>query len=935
MEQTNQTQNNQNNQLNLEVKDQNKNFQNPQNQNEKTKKKSQSQQNINETNIEQLKKLKECIENMDETSLLTLLNKEPIKESILNKGLCLAVQKYNTNMHEIIRLLLYRGASPDCYFHYVDTSPNIIKEIEENDKVTCLMYACFKGYIEIIDLLMNGKPDINLRDKSGKNALFYALYDKSDNFDVVHYLIKQGIEVNCEGKVEGKNGLIIHTPLSYAAANNLKKSFKTLLDNGANPNYKTFPNEDTILHITVRNGNLDIIKELINVNGIKLEEKNKNGKTPRDIALSNSQNEIYKILTEKINEVNKIEKESANDLLNEESNNENKKIVKNKEKHLLNIRNDSDNEHKIQEKIQINSNNNNTNFSNNNNLNLINNNNSSYINNNIENMNNKNIEQKQKKKYNLISELSNKFPNYRNNKNIYLKKPKHYNNLSSSFQIPIKFNTNINKLDTSFNSFISFDTLSTPTLTIDFSQGKINYESKIAQLTKELKETQEKKENLQNEIICLKKDLDTLNLNGKKLKEKINEQEKKYTELENQNKIQLEKYKKENEELKNEITLMQKEYSEIFEKYKILEQNNKNNTNITINPNNPTQYSLYLNKKFINFTYDHMYVLNCLSKDIKDYQQFVKEHIEREQSLYDTLIQNIQISVDESIHDYDVHLYGSHATNLCLPWSDLDVVLVPRNNNNNNQNSNINNQILLNQLYENIKKKEWVKESKYISSASIPIIKLICDDTFNNMPIDISIQDERHFGLKCVELVKGFILQYECLKPLVLVLKNILKRANLNDPYKGGISSYGLILMIVTFLQTQKKIGKDISNNENNLGRLFFDFVNHYGLKFEPSKYIIYARTNEDEDSDDLNIQNIQIGNELVIIDPLNPSNNVAKSCFQFFNIKMSLIICIITLKEDCECGCHYTGAGEAYNNLNADHCFLKRIFNSVKRFQI
>jgi DNA polymerase sigma len=26
--------------------------------------------------------------------------------------------------------------------------------------------------------------------------------------------------------------------------------------------------------------------------------------------------------------------------------------------------------------------------------------------------------------------------------------------------------------------------------------------------------------------------------------------------------------------------------------------------------------------------------------------------------------------------DYEVRLYGSHATNLCLQWSDLDVVLV-------------------------------------------------------------------------------------------------------------------------------------------------------------------------------------------------------------------------------------------------------------------
>ena len=902
----NQSLKNQNISFFREEKDVNKINQNFQNLKEKNQKKSTSP--IKSTENEHAKKLKEFIENYDETSLQNLVIKENIKESILNKGLCLALQKYSSKMEGIIELLLYRGANPDCNFHYIDTSNNLIPEIEENDKVTCLMYACFKGYIELIFLLMKSKHDINLTDKSGKNALFYALYDKSDNFDVVDYLIKDGINVNCEGKVDGKNGSIIHTPLSYAAANNLKRSVKTLLKNGADPNYKTLPSEDSILHITVKNGNLDIVQELICVDGIKLEEKNKAGKTPRDIALVNSQNEIYRILTEKINEVNKIEKESANDLLNEESHNGNKKKLKGKEKNLLNIRNDSDIEHKNHDKINVNSN---TNINNNLNNNI----------NNIENINNKKIEQKQVKKINnIMSKISNLFPNIKSSKNMYLKSINHKNNLSSSFQIPIKFNNNINKSDLTFNSFVSFDTSLNPTLTLDFSQGKLDYELKITQLKQELKETKKENNSLKNELEKMKLIL----------KEKL-EQEKKYTEQENQNKLQIDKYKKENEELKIQINQKIKEYAEILEKYRVLEQNNKNNQNLTINPNNPTQYSLYLNKKFINFTYDLTYVFNCLTKDIKDYQQFVKEHIEREQSLYNRLIQNIQNSVDESIHDYDVRLYGSHATNLCLPWSDLDVVLVPRNNNN----ININNQILLSQLYENLKKKDWVKDSKYISGASIPIIKVICDKSFNNMPIDISIQDERHFGLKCVELVKGFISQYESLKPLVLVLKNILKRANLNDPYKGGISSYGLILMIVTYLQTQKKIGKDISNNENNLGRLFFDFVNHYGLKFEPSKYIIYARTNEDEDSEDFTIQNIQIGCELVIIDPLNISNNVAKSCFQFFNIKMSFIICIITLKEDCECGCHYMGPGEAYNNLNADHCFLKRIFNSVKRFQI
>ena len=868
-------QNIKNQQNNYIQEEKNINFSN-QNTTEINIKNSTSLEKANENNIFHFKKLKEYIENIDETNLINFLTKENISESLLNKGLCLALQKYPLKMEGIISLLLYKGANPDSYFQYIDKSNTL--EIDENDKFTCLMYACFKGYFQLLFLLMKGKYNINLRDKNGKNALFYVLNNKNDNFIIVDYLIKEGININCEGKFYDKNGYIIHIPLSYAVINNLKVCVKTLLENGANPNFKILPNEDSILHISVRNGNLDIFKELISVKGIKLEEKNKMGQTPRDIAINCNFNEIYKLLTEKINEVNIIESQNVN--------------LGFKEKYLSNIKKES-NEKNIEK----------------NNNNIIN-----------------DVSNKSKKINSRISKILDLFPNYKNDKNIYFK-PR-YNNLSSSFQIPIKFNNNINKFDTTYNSYFSIDNSNNPILTLDFSQNKLDYEIKIAQLTQEIKKI---RENYKNENTNLKNDLEEMNLKRMKLTEKLNEFEKKFAEQKNQ----IEEYKKENEELNNKLNQSQKDYIKLLEKYNFLEQNSDNQISNQINQYNPTQYNLYLNKKFINFTYDHIYVLNCLSKDIKDYQQFVKIHIEREQNLYDTLIQNIKSSVNESIQNYEVHLYGSHATNLCLPWSDLDVVLVSINNTNNNQNLNVNNQILLNQLYENLKKKEWVKESKYISSASIPIIKIISDDNFNNMQIDISIQDEKHFGLKCVDLVKKFISQYESLKPLVLVLKNILKRANLNDPYKGGISSYGLILMIVTFLQTQKRIGKDISNNENNLGRLFYDFVNHYGIKFEPSKYIIYARINEDDEKDDLNIQNIQVGSDLVIIDPLNISNNVAKSCFQFFNVKMSLIICIITLKEDCECGCHYNGNGEAYNNLNADHCFLKRIFNSVKRFQI
>ena len=362
------------------------------------------------------------------------------------------------------------------------------------------------------------------------------------------------------------------------------------------------------------------------------------------------------------------------------------------------------------------------------------------------------------------------------------------------------------------------------------------------------------------------------------------------------------------------------------------------NTDVQTIRTNPIHYSQYLNKKFTHFNYEKDYMIDSLSIDLSDFEVFVKLRIEKEKDIYDTLIKNVQISVDKSIKNYEVNLYGSHATNLCLPWSDLDVVLIKKNNIENDPNliqNNNNNLMMLSKLYECLRNEPWVKDCKLIGKATVPIIKLVSIEKYNNMSIDISIQDDKHFGLKCVELVKQFINEYKSLKPLVLAIKNILKRANLNDPYKGGISSYGLILMIVFFLQKQKSAGIDISPGENNcnLGKLFFEFIKFYAIFFESNKVIININDSNNRTFNEYDYNNMGHTPDLIIIDPLNSYNNVAKSCLQFFNIKMSFIICLMALQEDCECGCHFNQLGENYNNLKEEHCFLKRIFNSVKRF--
>lgn len=120
----------------------------------------------------------------------------------------------------------------------------------------------------------------------------------------------------------------------------------------------------------------------------------------------------------------------------------------------------------------------------------------------------------------------------------------------------------------------------------------------------------------------------------------------------------------------------------------------------------------------------------------------------------------------------------------------------------------------------------WITRVTYIEQASVPIVKLQCspialmnsagkkfpknpkyasiyDERFS-IPIDITHMTDIHNGVKCVNLVKEYLLDCWFIEPLILVLKQMLKVNSLNDPYKGGLSSYGLLLMIVAFIQYRK-----------------------------------------------------------------------------------------------------------------------------------
>lgn len=90
---------------------------------------------------------------------------------------------------------------------------------------------------------------------------------------------------------------------------------------------------------------------------------------------------------------------------------------------------------------------------------------------------------------------------------------------------------------------------------------------------------------------------------------------------------------------------------------------------------------------------------------------------------------------------------------------------------------------------------------KFIRTASVPIIKVQCTKKYEEKKIDITYQDKNHNGLESVKLINEYLDIYPQLRSLIFVLKKFMYSVNIYDPYTGGLSSYGLILMIVAFMQ--------------------------------------------------------------------------------------------------------------------------------------
>ncbi|CAI5733025.1 unnamed protein product [Hyaloperonospora brassicae] len=166
-----------------------------------------------------------------------------------------------------------------------------------------------------------------------------------------------------------------------------------------------------------------------------------------------------------------------------------------------------------------------------------------------------------------------------------------------------------------------------------------------------------------------------------------------------------------------------------------------------------------------------------------------------------------------------VEKYGSFATNLHGEASDVDLVVFGAT-----EEFNCTGQQCVEALADHFRELSAFSDVSAITRAPIPLLKVVVlvssgnveaaenkeredgDEVKLRIPFDITFDEPRgahHNGVASVTLVQGLASAFYGLRELTLVLKCFLVKCGLNDPYVGGLSSYGLLLMVVYVLQEQ------------------------------------------------------------------------------------------------------------------------------------
>ena len=347
-------------------------------------------------------------------------------------------------------------------------------------------------------------------------------------------------------------------------------------------------------------------------------------------------------------------------------------------------------------------------------------------------------------------------------------------------------------------------------------------------------------------------------------------------------------------------------------------QNNIDNENInTINTSQKShwdyfQYNINQNNSlqiFNSFVPSEKY-FDSLDKELNNYITLTNNNISLLKNIQEESLKKLENFLQEKLsNNYEIKFghYGSFFTELNIEGSDLDILIYYKKK---KEENDIIKDIL-------IILKEYLPQLDNITpilTASVPVIKLQIDikneikelklkqtsyfeeDDLNKVKIDITFtENEKDFinSQNTVNYIKTSVQDFPQIKPMLQILKRYFKIMGMNKSYTGGLCSYSLFLLVLSFCKCNKQCispTKLLYYFMENF--TYFDYCNYcidvksencYILK-EKEKIEFNLENNEksisEENSSFDTNYDLYEKEEIFILDPIS-NNNVSKSSFR------------------------------------------------------
>ena len=185
-----------------------------------------------------------------------------------------------------------------------------------------------------------------------------------------------------------------------------------------------------------------------------------------------------------------------------------------------------------------------------------------------------------------------------------------------------------------------------------------------------------------------------------------------------------------------------------------------------------------------------------------------------------------------------LEVFGSGATGLALKCADIDLVVMGvgqepcAGGGGFSRNDREELVRMLRKIEKALRREKIVWKANVISTAKVPIIKM----NAGRYAVDLTVGASN--GLSAVQWIKDQVRDFAAMRPIILVLKKLLKVHHLDDASTGGCGGYLLVSLVVSHLRQSGEPGR---SSNPNLGALLLGFLRRFGYDFDYTRMAVAA----------------------------------------------------------------------------------------------